>query len=217
MNKTAPSIFLLGLLFGSGPCLVSCGPLLVSYVAGTRKSLRQGALSYLLFSLAKVSAYLVLSLAVFLIGRFAVDRLLGNFSQYIFILGGVFIVVLGLLVAIGSRLEFKPWQKLHSKFIENDNKSMMVLGLITGLSPCAPLLAILSYLGLISKTWPLALLYGLLFGVGTLLSPLLIVTMCAGLIPRLFLDRNNRYLRIFNFVCGAIVVILGLRLFFGVF
>ncbi len=213
----APSIFLLGLLFGSGPCLVSCGPLLVSYVAGTEKSMRQGAAAYFLFSSAKILAYLLLSLAVFFAGRLVIDRLLGDFSKYIFVSAGVFIVILGVFIAVGSRPEFRPWQLFYARFINNDRKSLLILGLVTGLLPCAPLLAVFSYLGLVSGSWPRALYYGLLFGAGTMISPLLALTICAGLVRRFLSDRNNFYCVIFNFICGSIIVFLGLRLFWRIF
>ncbi len=217
MNKTAFGIFLLGLFLGSGPCLASCGPLLVSYVAGTGKSPRAGVLSYFLFSWTKILAYLILCLAIFFSGRLAIEMAWVNFSKYIFILGGLFIIALGIFIALGSRLEFQPWWKLRAKFIKNDRKSMLILGLITGLLPCAPLLAALSYIGLISASWPAALLYGLSFGIGTLFSPLMALTIFAGVIPGFFLRTNNLYRRIFNLICGLIIILLGLRLFWRVF
>ena len=217
MNKTASGIFLLGLIFGSGPCLASCGPLLVSYVAGTGKSPRAGVLSYFLFSWTKILAYLILSLVIFFSGKLAIEMAWVNFSKYIFILGGLFIIALGVFVALGSRLEFQPWRKLRVKFIENDNKSMLILGLITGLLPCAPLLAVLSYIGLISASWPAALLYSLSFGIGTLFSPLMALVIFAGAIPGFFLRKNNLYRRVFNLICGLIIILLGLRLFWRVF
>ena len=75
MIKTIGSIFLLGLSFGLGPCVASCGPVLVSYIAGTGKNIYKGFLVYVLFSLSRVISYIILALAVFYLGRFAEQRL----------------------------------------------------------------------------------------------------------------------------------------------
>lgn len=200
MVKTLITLFLLGFSFGFGPCLASCGPILIVYLAGTKKNVRKSITGYLLFSLSRISAYLVLGLLVFFAGRVAASRLLGDFSRYIFILGGGFIVAIGALMMSGRRIELKGWNNLP------------LLGLIIGLLPCAPLLAIFSYLGLISRAWWQSLLYGLSFGLGTLLSPLLLLAGFTGLIPRFWQNKKDNYDKIFIFLCGLIIVFLGLQL-----
>ncbi|MFH0738286.1 MAG: sulfite exporter TauE/SafE family protein [Candidatus Omnitrophota bacterium] len=213
MNKTGISFFILGLLFGSGPCLVSCGPMLICYAAGRKKNLNAGLLFYSLFSLGRLSVYLGLSLAIFFLGRFTVEnRISGVLSRYIFMIGGIFLILIGALLAIGRNLRFKSCQYLYSNFIERDRKSALVLGLITGLLPCAPLLAGLSYLGLISTSWPLALFYALSFALGTFISPLALLTLLAGIVPPFLLKKNRSGERVFSFICGLIIVFLGLRL-----
>ena len=212
MIKIILSLFLLGLSFGCGPCIAACGPILISYVVGTKKNIFKGLDVYILFSLARIFVYVVLSLVVFFLGRFTLDRLLGSFSKYIFIVGGAFIVLVGILTALGKRLEFKPWQFLQRNIIECDKKSIVLLGLIIGLLPCAPLLATLSYVGLISKTWTNSLLYSLYFGIGTFVSPLILLTMLAGSIPTFLVDKKESYHKIFSFICGLIIIFLGLEL-----
>ena len=106
MIKTAISIFILGLSFGSGPCLVSCGPLLISYVAGTKKSVLKSISSYLLFSLARVSVYLVLGLLVFFLGKFVFEKF-GLLFKVILLAAGILIILIGVLVSLG-----KSWKSL---------------------------------------------------------------------------------------------------------
>ena len=48
------TFFLLGLSFGSGPCLAACGPLLISYIAGTGKKFKDSVVTYLIFSSARI-------------------------------------------------------------------------------------------------------------------------------------------------------------------
>ncbi|MDP3731697.1 MAG: sulfite exporter TauE/SafE family protein, partial [Candidatus Omnitrophota bacterium] len=173
-----------GLLFGSGPCIASCGPFLVTYIAGTKKNISKGIMVYILFSLARIFVYLVLGLTIFFFSRFAVERLLGGLYKYVLILGGGFIMSIGLFMAFGRRLEFSFWQSLHKNLLERDKKSIFSVGLAIGLLPCAPLLSILSYVGLVSRTWFSSLLYSLAFGFGTFVSPLILLAILAGVIPR---------------------------------
>lgn len=217
MFKIAVSLFLLGLVFGAGPCLASCGPLILSYVIGTRKNIFKSLSVYIIFSLARIIVYLVLGLAVFFLGRFALEEMLGDFSRYVFILGGIFIILVGALMILGRRLEFRPCSFLQKNIIERDKKSIVIFGLIIGLMPCAPLVVVISYVGLISHSWPQALFYSLFFGIGTLVSPLLLLVMAAGFIPRLLGNKKEVYYRVFSFICGLLMVILGLQLIRRIF
>ncbi|MCK9604262.1 MAG: sulfite exporter TauE/SafE family protein [Candidatus Omnitrophica bacterium] len=209
------SLFLSGMFFGSGPCMASCGPLIISYVAGTRKNVFKGLITYGLFSLARISVYLLLGIGVYFLGNVALEGFLGDFSRYIIVIGGCFIVLVGLLMALGKRLELKFCHSLEKNMLEHDKKSILALGFITGLLPCVPLLVILSYIGLVSKSWIASLLYAFSFGVGTMFSPLILLVVIAGLIPRCLIDKS--YDRWFNLACGIIIIFLGLQLIMGVF
>jgi sulfite exporter TauE/SafE len=150
--------------------------------------------------------------AVFFLGRFAKERLfIGPLFKYIIILGGFFIVIVGLLMLLGKRWEFKLCQFLYKNILEHDKKSIVILGIIIGILPCAPLLAILSYTGLIAKSWLEAVLYSFSFGLGTFMSPLILLVMLAGAIPKFLLDKKEIY-KVFSFVCGLIIVFLGIQL-----
>jgi sulfite exporter TauE/SafE len=211
------NLFLSGLLFGSGPCIASCGPILISYIAGTKKDISNSLLVYLLFSLGRVFVYISFSILIYSVGAFFTERFLGNISKYSIAFGGLFIIVVGLLMLLGKSLKFKSCRILENKLLDQDKKTVITLGLVVGLIPCAPLLAVLSYIGLVSKTWMNSLLYSLSFGLGTLLSPLILLAMLAGLIPRWIKNKNSVYNHLFNFVCGLIIVILGVRLLIRAF
>lgn len=206
------SLFLTGLLFGSGPCLSSCGPVFLAYIAGSKKDIPKSIGAYILFSAARIGVYAGLSLAVFFLSKFALERLLGSFYRYVLVLGGGFIILMGLFLALGKRPWPHFWPSWYRNILERDQKSMLVMGLVVGLLPCAPLLSVLSYVGLISRTWLSSLLYAFFFGIGTFLSPLLLLTILAGIIPRFFAEGKEIYYRIFSFICGLAMVFLGLQL-----
>ena len=210
MLKTFGSIFFLGLSFGAGPCLASCGPLVLSYIAGTKKDVFRGCTVYLLFSAARITTYVILGLAVFYFGRFAEQRLFGNtLYRYLVFLGSLFIIFCGILISLGKKIKFPPWQFFYRHFLERDKKSIVLLGLLIGFLPCAPLIAVFSSLGLVSKSWLECIGYSISFGLGTLISPLLLLAIIAGAIPAFL---NQRVYRVFSFICGLIIIALGLQL-----
>lgn len=211
MNKLFFSFFLLGLSFGIGPCLASCGPLLISYVAATNKNITKSILVYILFSLSRILVYIVLSLFIFLFGQIMSKYVLGSFSKYLFIFGGMFLVIIGILICFRKGIDNKFCQKLQKFFLKKDTKTVIMLGLIIGILPCTPLISVISYIGLVSKHWLNAISFGLSFGLGTIISPLFLLVLFAGLISRVVLNGNSPHY-IFNFFCGLIIVFLGFQL-----
>lgn len=214
MLRIILTLFVWGILFGSGPCLASCGPILISYAAGTKKDTFKSFLMYALFSVSRITVYVVLSLFIYFLGKFTVDKFLGGISKYLFIGGGIFIILIGLLMILGKRWEYPLCSFLGKRILEQDKKSIVALGLIIGLLPCGPLLAVLSYIGLVSKSWMGSLLYGAAFGAGTFLSPLLLVTITTGFIAKLLKNRNLVFGRLIGIVCGLIIILLGAQLIY---
>lgn len=209
---TIVSFFLLGLSFGFGPCLGSCGPLLISYIAGTEKNTLKSVITYILFSISRISAYFVTGILIFILGELITKNLFGNLSKYIFIFGGIFIIFVGILIVLGKKLEFGLCKFLSKNILEQDKKSIMFLGFIIGFLPCAPLFAVFSSAGLISKSLLSFLLYIASFSIGTFFSPLLVLVIFTGLLPRLLLNKSLIASRIFNAVCGLIMITLGIQL-----
>lgn len=205
----------MGLSFGSGPCLASCGPVILSYIAGTRKNVSKGLVVYSLFSLGRIFVYIALGLSAFFFGKFVMEKFLFSFSKYLIIIGGGFIFLVGLLLALGKKFKLKFCSLLQENILVNDKKSIIMFGLIIGVLPCAPLLAIFSYVVLTSKSWFDSLLYSLSFGIGTFVSPLIFLVIFVGLMPGKLIGRN--YDRIFNLVCGLIIMFLGSQLIMRVF
>lgn len=194
------SFFLFGLFFGSGPCVASCGPVLISYIAGRNRGPLDAFKTYLLFSLSRVSVYLLLALLTFGIKELVLENFLSSISRYVYILGGSFVILLGIFTILGRHPAAKACQP------------SAILGLIIGLLPCAPLTGMLVSIGLASKSWAQSLFYSLSFGVGTLISPLLVLAVFSGFISRLLAKAKPLYLRIFNSVCGLVVIFLGAQL-----
>jgi sulfite exporter TauE/SafE len=199
MLKTIAGLFILGVSFGAGPCLASCGPLVLCYIAGSGKNTLKALISYTLFSLARISVYIVLALLLYFLGQVVLARFMSGFSKAVFVAGGIFIILVGIFLGLGKKLKY-------------DRGSILTLGLVTGLVPCAPLLSILFYTALIAKSWLASVFYALAFGIGTFLSPLILLVLLAGRLPAFLPKDKELYRRIFNLICGAITIFLGLQL-----
>lgn len=212
MLKIILSLFLSGLFFGSGPCLASCGPLLISYVAGAKKQIVKSFLAYVLFSLARICVYLIVGGLIFSLGRFFTERALSGFSKYILWSGGVFIIGIGILTASGRSFESGICGFLQRKFLKTDKKSIILLGVVIGLLPCAPLLALFSYTGLVAKSWGQSILYNLSFGIGTFFSPLLPLVLVSGFLSKFINKQAVIYQRAFSFIAGIVIIYLGAQL-----
>jgi cytochrome c biogenesis protein CcdA len=210
-NRVILELFLSGILLGAGPCLLSCGPMFISYVAGTKKTILTGLLAYLLFSCTRIITYLFLSATFFWAGRFFTESLLAGVSRYLLMgLGGV-LLLLGIIILFDVSGVHNRWCLFLSRhIIERDKKSLIALGLFAGLIPCGPFLAIISYIGLISKSLTSSVVYSLVFGLGTLLSPLILLVIFAGLLPKLQ-THHSGYYRFSRIISGGILIWLGLR------
>lgn len=198
---------------GMGPCMVSCGPLLISYSAATKNGFGDSLRLYLIFSLSRIIVYLFLGLLAGLFSQFIFfqDYQL-NLARYLYFVGGIFIFLIGLIIILGKEPRLKLCKLLRKNLVENDAKSIFVFGLIIGISPCAPLIGVLSYIGMISFSWLKGMILSLAFGIGTVISPLIFLVIFAGLINKIFKNREKFFI-IFQKICGFILCFLGIHLF----
>lgn len=210
MYKALVSSFLLGVTLGAGPCMASCGPLLISYAAGTNKSVFKSLGAYFLFCFGRIIVYLALGVLVYNFGQAVTEHFVVSASKITAYCAGAFIALVGILVAIGRGffgVTCLKWQKF---FLEKDPKTIFLMGLLIGLIPCLPYVSLLSYIGLVSKSWHDAAVYSFAFGIGTAVSPLLAIVGFAGFLPGLLKDEKFR--RLFNALCGLVLVVLGVQL-----
>jgi thiol:disulfide interchange protein DsbD len=205
------TFFLLGFSLGLGPCLFSCGPLLVSYISANRKGVRQGIGAYLIFSLGRAMVYVGLAAAVSFGYQMGEEFLGSGFYRVAHLGAGAFIAFTGLLLCAGKGMPQRLACRMRELFLARDKKTVFLFGIAMGLLPCYPLISALSYIGLASNGVAAGVLFGLAFAAGTALSPLLLLSAFAGLIPKALGQRERAY-AVFNFICGAVVFLLGAQL-----
>ena len=169
------------------------------------------------FSLARIVPYVILSIISVGIGQYLINRfyqtresLLINFAT------GAFIVLLGTVIVIGKSPHLNFCAPLIKKIgSEKGTWQMVALGLLIGFAPCLPLLGVLAYIAFNAHNLAHGALLGLVFGIGTLVSPLILIGPLAGGFPQL-LEKRPLVYKIFSRACGLILVYLGMGMIFRV-
>ena len=205
MSENIYYLFVSGLILGSGPCLSLCAPVLVSYSAIHKKSLKDSFLSYLVFSLFKLIGYCLLGLLCAL-GIKIINSPLGQkYLDSIYLVVGFFITLIGLTTIFykGNK------SNLVCGWIHKGNiRNVGILGLLIGLAPCLPLLGILNYIVLISDSSLSAIGFCIVFGLGTVVSPLFLMVMLSGSLSQV-ISKNNKLKIMIRVLCGGIIIFLG--------
>ncbi len=210
------SLFVTGIFLGSGPCLLSCGPLLLSYVASTKAGAVSGLKTYLIFCGVRLAVYLSFGVGAGLLGAWVVHRLLESASlDVLYVAFGALLVLLGLFFILEDLVPHR-WRAFLSCCHEGrgDLRNIVVFALIVSLAPCAPLLGIFGYIALISDAWYKGIVYMGAFGLGTVISPLIILVFLTGWFGS-WLQKHRSVLRAVRVASGVIFIILGGRLVWG--
>lgn len=212
--SVAISLFLLGLSFGAGPCLVSCGPLLAPYFVAEGSEPKENLLGYLIFCLGRIAVYAALGVSIFFLGKLAAQTFLESASRYVYIFGGVFVCILGSMFIVGHHPQSRACAFLEKHRAGNMKKNLFFLGLVIGMLPCGPIITLLAYVALISKHWVMSLFYCFIFGLGTIVSPLVLISLFAGRVSAYAKQRKAMWHRIMNCLCGCIMIFLGIQLLY---
>jgi len=198
-----------GFLFGYGPCLATCAPVLLPYV-GTKKTWKEGLFAALSFSFGRLVVYVILGGLFGYFGAFIMKYYYysGTYHYLKAVLSAILIII-GALVISGKNFNFRFCLPAGRQAVGIEG-NMAVLGMLVGLSPCAPLIGILLEIALLSDNFFAGFAYSFFFGIGTVLSPMLLI---AAVIPMIGGRFNQKVFRIFTGLCGAMMILAGLYIF----
>ncbi len=216
MFVTAVQIFAIGFSFGvAGPCFLSCSPALIAYITGTKRKLSEVLNDAAIFLFGRLLAYVLLGCLAGLSGVVLRRFINSNFAFFFKPASGVISIVWGIFILIDRQPD-----SFGCRFAQNKVSNfggLLLLGFFIGISPCVPLLALLSEIVLISKGALDGIYYALFFGLGTFISGLIIIGamtgILSGLAAKIFRSRNSRF--IFRVVCALLLILLGLGLIFN--
>jgi sulfite exporter TauE/SafE len=176
--------FAVGVLYGLAFCTSACLPYIASYIAGIGAGFRKGVLVTLIYNSGRITAYaLVGGLIGILSGVFRLlvnEAAIAPFQEYSSYALGIVTIAIGANMLQKNRNPTHDCKPQNTEKPETANKSKrfdtraFVLGLSRGLVVCPPLLMLLLY------SVPFAapvdtFVIAVLFGLGTALSPLLLL------------------------------------------
>lgn len=209
-------LFITGVSLSWGPCFSFCAPVLLPYIAGTQKGWRNGLKLSLVFSLARIVPYVILSLISAGLGQYLIRMFYqAKGSLLIQICTGVFIVILGLVVVMGKSTHPGLCTPFLKKLTPQKGIwQVLVLGLLIGAAPCLPLFGVLLYIAFNATCLMQGAFLGLAFGLGTLVSPVIFFGPLVAGLPRL-LEKEPRLYKIFSLACGLILIYLGISVLWG--
>lgn len=209
-------LFFIGMTFSlSGPCLFSCLPIIITYISGSRKNWKQSFKDISIFVIGRFIAYLLLGLlagaSVSVLNKFVSLKV----SMYFRPIAGIISIILGVFVLLSAKKNHK-----FCFFIEKKNlgiANLFLFGLIIGISPCIPLLALLSEITLISRSPLDGLFYTFFFGLGTSIGTFVIMGISCGIfnwVPqRIF--KSEAIVLAFRFFCAILLILFGIFIIYA--
>lgn len=206
--KIAVELFIIGIAVSFGPCLASCGQVILPYIAATKRGWREGFKATIIFSFTCLVVYVILGLLAGLLGRMLVIWF-RQFGYLIFLTGGIFVSIIGVIIILSKGSGHRFCQFLNRQVADDDIKGPVLLGLTLSILPCLPLLGVLAYIALRSQNLWEGAFYGFAFGLGKFISPVIPLGVLAGGLSK-GVAGNSRINIFFKWLCGIILFLIGL-------
>lgn len=197
------ALFTLGLAYGLTVCSFTCLPYLAPYLMGTGTGLRSGISNSLCFMSGKLLAYATLGGLAAFIGH-SVE--LGANSSMVM---GLLIIGAGISMPFVNRNRCTKKCQGAAKSI-----SMLALGAGSSLAPCPPLAAIF-FLSAQRGAVVEGVFYGLIYGLGLVLSPLIIAGGGLALISASIRRQLGARMKYIEGLSMLIMISMGLKILFG--
>lgn len=193
---------LLGLFYGLTVCSLSCLPYLAPVMLGSGRGFKEGLHGGLLFGSGKMLSYGFLGGIAAFSGQLATSLPAGPRK----IVTGMILIGVGLLIPVMARKKAgaAPCRTVHHGL------PPFVLGLATSLIPCPPLAA-LFVLAAEQSSWLTGMGYGLSYGLGLMLSPLILISGALSLIGRKFQEEARGLVPYLRGITTIFMVLLGIR------
>ena len=208
MMESLYYLFLSGLILGSGPCVSFCAPILAGFIATYKPSLKKACVSYLFFSSAKIVSYMFLGALCGIFSGILKSDIFIGYLKVINIILGIFILLIGILTFISK----EPLSSKYCSFFSNGNlKNVSILGFLAGFSPCLPLLGILNYIIIISRSPYEGSFYAFAFGLGTAISPIILLVGLSGKLAGVF-SGNQKIKTLIKIISSLILIFLGVMI-----
>ena len=202
-------IFFLSLVYGFTICSLSCLPALSVYLMGTGRTFKDGLVGSLYFVGGKLLVYGTWGGLAGAFGMlFGVPAIQGRWM-------GLFIIVTALAIPLAVGKTKAKACDCRQPLQHGRRLPLLLLGASTGLVPCPPLAAVL-LLAVDKGSVLTGISYGLVFGSGLIISPLVAAGGCMALISGVI---RQKVAWIGPYLQGSAMLILlfmGMRIFLEV-
>ncbi len=203
-------IFGIGFSFGlCGPCLWNYMIIIASIAPVYR--FKKGLRYIFSFLTGRFCAYLLLGFVVGESAKLLKAFLSSSLVVCFKIIGAVIIIFLGLWVIFVKDKNFLC-RKMNIDSLNVGN--FFLLGILIGILPCAPLLALLIEISIISKDGIEGAFYMFFFGAGIFLSSLIILSALNTILSSIFrkVISSNKIKLGFRIMCGVLLILLGIKI-----
>ncbi|MFN3395629.1 MAG: cytochrome c biogenesis CcdA family protein [Thermodesulfovibrionales bacterium] len=198
----AVGLFLLGLLYGATVCSLTCLPYIGPYLLSTGSGFADGVKSSLLFLSGKLICYVFIGgLSAYLGNVLMLDK--STPAKWIM---GVTIIVFGLSIPFVSKRECCNKRQVMSKKI-----SLFLVGVLTSLIPCPPLFTMF-LLAAKNGSLSVGVSYGLIYGLGLIISPLIIAGGGISVISKTIKTEIKGFVPYLQGISVAMIVVMGIKI-----
>jgi len=200
----------LGLLYGLTFCASACLPYIISYIAGIGAGFKKGIVVTTIYNAGRIVAYAIIGTIVGLLSATISEDFFSAYQQYSAIAFSAIIVFIGATILIKKQKtpcvckEQKPDRFGIIKLTNRFDLRAFLMGFTRGFILCPPLVALLVYaatFGQINST-----IMAVLFGLGTAISPLLILGGATGWL----LNKAPMFTKWLSKIGGIALIVMGL-------
>jgi thiol:disulfide interchange protein DsbD len=211
---TLATVWLLGVSMGLTACTVTCLPFMGTWALGRASGQREAFLHTTVFLAGRVTTYTVLAMLAGAAGLGLAKALGGTWGNVVIggasIFAGIWLLAKPTGKACGAVPPAPTFAPINFQRKKRDSLPPLFLGAALSLTPCTPLaslLALAAHAG--SATQGAA--YGLAFGLGAAMTPILVLVPLAGHLGRELRSGRAWLSRWLLWGAAAVLIALGLR------
>lgn len=210
---TLATVWLLGVSMGLTACTVTCLPFMGTWALGRASGQREAFLHTGVFLTGRVTTYTLLAALAGAAGLGLARALGGAWGNTLIgsasILAGLWLLTKPAATGCGAVSREPTFQPVSFKR-KSDSLPPLLLGSALSLTPCTPLASLLA-LAANSGSAAQGAAYGLAFGLGAAMTPILVLVPLAGRLGRELRSGRAWLARWLVWCAAAVLIALGLR------
>lgn len=206
----------MGIAYGSTACMFSCAPMLMPLLIRNSSTLSRSMRVVGIFSMGRIFSYTLISILAS-VASFSVKEVLNNpeitqpLMGLIMVFSAVYLIYQQFFPATVHKCGVKYYTKRRDRL---STSSYFVMGAMLSLSLCAPLLSLVA-VSAASSSILRASLYGLMFGLGTVLVSLILYGFIFATIAKGLLIQFNRQKRWIELIASFLLLFAGIMVISG--